>query len=827
MDKKEASARIKINKLLEESGWIFVDSDNKKANIKLEAGVKMSDLGDDFQHTKTGFIDYLLLDNKSFPLCVLEAKKESIHPLSAKDQARDYAKGKNCRFVILSNGVSHYLWDTEYGNPEIVTEFPSQASLLHRINYKPQTEELISEVVDEKYLAPKRTLRDYQVEAIRAIQKAAKQGKNRFLLEMATGTGKTTTSGAICKLFLRTGNASRILFLVDRIELETQAVNALRDLFEGQYFVERFKDGSWENGHIVVSTVQTLLAGNKYRDFFSPTDFELVISDEAHRSLGGNSRAVFEYFLGYKLGLTATPKDLLKGVDKINLLDKNPRALEERNLRDTYITFGCQDGNPTYRYDLKKGVKEKYLINPYVIDAKTEVTTQLLSEEGYAVQVNTEENGTDDVIFGAKNFEKNFFNEDTNRVFAETILNNGLLDPITGEFGKSLVFCVSRAHAAKITNQLNIFASKKWPGKYQSDFAKQITSDVYEAQQATKDFANNRLGGKSLFANESHPDYDSSKTRICVTVGMMTTGYDCPDLLNIAMVRPIFSPSDFVQMKGRGTRKHSFLYQETGESAEKKEFLLLDFFGNCKYFEDDFDYDKKLKLPISKSGKTIIIDIEDPKIIDTSERPDKVDAEVQDAIATETKIYIGEEGMKIDRSLYPHQQFEQVIRESETLQKVQREQGVEGLEEFIKVQVFNKPTEYWNAEKIRQSYEKEYNTKRKISLTEMILKALGVQDRFKSREERVKEEFEKFIDIQRPVIGENEVNKAHLLKTFFETYVSDFTFRDIVDNGRYADLSVYPSFSMQDLQTLNGAIGDVKIYVGEYLQKEMAEFAWR
>jgi len=768
-----------------------------------------------------------LLDDKSFPLCVLEAKKESIHPLSAKDQARDYAKGRNCRFVILSNGTSHYLWDTEYGDPEIITEFPSQASLLHRINYQPKTEDLISEVVDQKYLAPKRILRDYQVEAILAIQKAAKEGKNRFLLEMATGTGKTTTSGAICKLFLRTGNASRILFLVDRIELETQAVNALKDLFEGQYFVEKFKDGNWENGHIVVSKVQTLLAGNKYRDFFSPTDFELVISDEAHRSLGGNSRAVFEYFLGYKLGLTATPKDLLKGVDKINLLDKNPKALEQRNLRDTYITFGCKDGSPTYRYDLKRGVKEKYLINPYAIDARTEVTTQLLSEEGYAVQVNSEENGTDDVIFGAKNFERNFFNEDTNRVFAETILNNGLLDPITGEFGKSLVFCVSRAHAAKITNQLNVLASKKWPGKYQSDFARQVTSDVYEAQQATKDFANNRFSGKSLFSNVSHPDYDTSKTRICVTVGMMTTGYDCPDLLNISLLRPIFSPADFVQMKGRGIRKHNFLYQETGENKDKKEFLLLDFFGNCKYFEKDFDYNKKLKLPVSKSGNITLIDVEDPAIIDIINKQNKVDAEAQDKIITETKIYIGEEGMKIDRSLYPHQQFEHVIQESKTLQKVQKEQGIEGLEEFIKVQVFNKPTEYWNAEKIRQSYEKEYNTKRKISLTEMILKALGMQDSFKSREDRVKEEFEKFIDIQRPIIGEDEIQKSHILKTFFETYVSDYTFRDIVDSGRYADLSVYPSFSIKDLQILNGTIDDVKIYVGEYLQKEMAEFAWR
>jgi len=824
MNNKEAKARIKINKLLDDSEWRFDDEEKGKANIQLEAGVKMSDLGDDFEHTKNGYIDYLLLDDKSFPFCVLEAKKESIHPLSAKEQARDYATGKNCRFVILSNGVSHYLWDTELGHPEIITEFPTQASLLHRIEYKPNTEELISEKVDEDYLEPKRTLRDYQVEAIHEIQKAAKSGKNRFLLEMATGTGKTTTSGAICKLFLSTGNATRVLFLVDRIELETQAVNALRELFEDKYFVEKFKDGNWERGHIVVSTVQTLLAGNKYRDYFSPTDFELVISDEAHRSLGGNSRAVFEYFLGYKLGLTATPKDYLRGVDEAEMIKKNPKALEKRNMRDTYITFGCDDGNPTYRYDLKKGIEDNYLINPYVIDARTEITTELLSEEGYAVQIDNEEGETDDIIFGARHFERTFFNEDTNRVFCETILKNGLIDPLTNEFGKTLVFCVSRAHAAKITNELNVLASKKWPDKYKSDFAVQVTSGIGNEQDFTKDFVNNRLRGKSRFAQDTHPDYETSKTRVCVTVGMMTTGYDCPDLLNIALLRPIFSPSDFIQMKGRGTRKNIFLYQETGENKEKEKFLLLDFFGNCEYFEKDFDYDEKLNLPIAKDGSKKLL--EDP-IVDTTPKPENVDAKTPDDIVTETEIHIGEEGMKIDRSLYPHQQFEQVVKESETLQKVEKEQGIEGLEEYIKVQVFNKPSEYWNAEKIRNSYEKEYHTKRKISLTEMILKALGRQKSFKSRDERVDEEYSKFIDIQRPEISEDEKEKTQILKTFFETYVSDYTFREIINEGQFGRLSVYPSFNMQELQILNGAIDDVKIYANEYLQREMSEFAWK
>ncbi len=196
-NKKEASARIKINKLLEESGWIFEDSSQGRADIRLESGVKLQQVGDDYENTQNGFIDYLLLDDKGFPLCVLEAKKESIHPLMAKEQARNYAQGENVRFIILSNGNSHYLWDIEQGEPEVITEFPRQSSLLHRLNYQPNSEELASVQITSEYLAPQRTLRYYQVEAMQAVQRSAAQGNTRFLLEMATGTGKTTTSGGL------------------------------------------------------------------------------------------------------------------------------------------------------------------------------------------------------------------------------------------------------------------------------------------------------------------------------------------------------------------------------------------------------------------------------------------------------------------------------------------------------------------------------------------------------------------------------------------------------------------------------------------------------
>src|SRR5262245_40380355 len=376
--KTEAAARIRINKLLERAGWRLLDSGGHRANVQLEPGVDITRVGDDFEHTSTGFIDYLLLDDDNFPVCVLEAKREKIHPLTAKEQARDYAKGKNTRFVILSNGISHYLWDIDGGNPELITELPTLEALKHRSEYRPNVQDLIAEHVGSDYLSNKFLLRDYQIDAIHAIQSAAKQGKTRYLFEMATGTGKTSTAAAVCKLFLKTGNAKRILFLVDRIELEDQAVKAFKGIYGDDYLVDTVKSARWQPCRVVVSTVQTLLAGDRYRELFSQIDFELVISDEAHRSVAGNSRAVFEYFIGYKLGLTATPRDYLKGVDTRTLATDNPKALELRHLRDTYKTFGCEDGKPTFKYDLKAGVAGKHLVTPYVVDARAEITTERL-----------------------------------------------------------------------------------------------------------------------------------------------------------------------------------------------------------------------------------------------------------------------------------------------------------------------------------------------------------------------------------------------------------------------------------------------------------------
>ena len=208
---------------------------------------------------------------------------------------------------------------------------------------------------------------------------------------MATGTGKTLVAAAAIKLFLESGNARRVLFLVDRLELQDQTQKAFKDSLGKDYISFIYNDDrkSWANADIVVSTIQTFLSGDRYKKEFSPTDFELVISDEAHRSIGGNSRAVFEYFIGYKLGLTATPKNYLHGFDPSG--SNTQREYERRILRDTYRTFGCEPGQPTFSYDLEQGANEGYLIKPTVVDARTKITTQLLSNEGYAVYKETEE----------------------------------------------------------------------------------------------------------------------------------------------------------------------------------------------------------------------------------------------------------------------------------------------------------------------------------------------------------------------------------------------------------------------------------------------------
>lgn len=827
---KEARARIKINKLLEEAGWRFFDDESGSATIQLEPNVKLTEkeidaFGHDFEKTKNGFIDFLLLDERGFPFVVLEAKKEEKDPLDGKEQARRYAKSQNVRFVILSNGNLHYLWDLERGNPEVITEFPRQESIEHRREFTPDNKRLADEKVDEDYIAltqnprykddPKykskqirekylfdeglRVLRPYQLRAIHALQDSAEQGNDRFLFEMATGTGKTLISAAIIKLFLRTGNAKRILFLVDRLELEDQAhknfVRYLKNDFTSVIYKQN-RD-SWKSAEIVISTVQSLSSQDKYKKLFSPTDFDLIISDEAHRSIGGNSRAVFEYFVGYKLGLTATPKNYLKNIDPNKMSSNDPRAWERRQLLDTYKTFGCESGDPTFRYSLLDGVREKYLINPIVSDARTDITAELLSEKGYAVMVENEDGvETEESVFG-RDFERKFFSEKTNDVFCKTFIENALRDPLSGEIGKTIIFCVSQKHASKITQMLNVMAHQLWPGKYNSDFAVQVTSNITGSQQFTINYANNVLNGQSKFLE----GYKSSKTRVCVTVGMMTTGYDCQDILNLCLMRPVFSPTDFIQMKGRGTRKFKFEYtDEYGDAhvKHKEHFKLFDFFANCEYFEEKYDYDEVLTLPPigpgGDGGGGGGVHIGEIEVFD----PDKV--------KTLTETPVGLHGMKVDRKLFEKAK-EEIQQDGEVKDAVENEQWDKAVQ-IIRERYENKPELYLNLEKIRKSE----NLDRRLSWRELLERIFGLIDGFKSKDDKLEEEVEKFISVCKP-----ESRYVPFIRNYLKAYVSDETFRTIVNNKDFSQLNFYPGFSLAEFKALNGWKDKVPEYVKDYV----------
>src|SRR3984885_1435866 len=215
---------------------------------------------------------------------------------------------------------------------------------------------------------------------------------------MATGTGKTMLCAALIRRFLATRNAERVLFIVDRIELAKQTLEdfnvVLAEYKPILYTTARRRPGELLGSSVVVATLQSLMIDRRYREEFTPFYFDLVINDEAHRSIYGDAREVVQFFQATRIGLTATPKAYLKNVNVEQLAQDNPKALEARQLRDTYHYFGCEPGFPTYRYDIIDAVKDPegpFLCLPKIFDLRTDITTQALAEKGWAVLIDEQE----------------------------------------------------------------------------------------------------------------------------------------------------------------------------------------------------------------------------------------------------------------------------------------------------------------------------------------------------------------------------------------------------------------------------------------------------
>lgn len=783
---------------------------------------------------KTKFTDYLLLDTFSRPLAVIEAKKKDYPLRSAKAQAMEYAVRLGVRYFYLSNGEEHLFCDVQDGVLHHVDGFLCQDKLIALTENSYNRKNLWEEVCEDTALAEikipniqnnvkfkdeelrddflkdskVKLLRDYQVDAVNAIIESAKQGNNRFLLEMATGTGKTLTCAAIIEIFLKTKNAHRVLFLVDRIELENQAKRSFDGVFNnGQHYtVSIYKEGrdNWRASQILITTVQSLLAHDRYQTEFLPSDFDLIIVDEAHRTIGGKAREVFEYFIGYKIGLTATPKDYFRGVNTKQLISTNLYESDARAFRDTYLTFGCCSGKPTYEFTLADGVKKGILVMPYAIDARTDTTYQLM-DEGLNINQTISGNFTEDEqaeqIYKINDFEKKLFSENTNETFCRMFLENAKRDPLTGEIGKTIIFCVSQAHAGKIANILNKlikeYEPEKW-SRYSGHFAEQVTSSVENHSKMTQLFTTefNELNGTSSYFDESDSDdYKTSKTRVCCTVSMMTTGYDCQDLLNICLMRPVLQPSEFIQIKGRGTRIFDFILDR--KFVKKDEFYFFDYFGNFERFEY-YDYDKKLKAPKKPSdGQTNV---------GTSIENGTVTLNVPDETAMLVGAKVGDDGMRIDREFNKGTSLRDAMLADEELKEAVEEKNWDKVVRIVNERYNNKQQYgYENNESIG----KQMRLERIPSWQELVELYYGIKTILKTKEELLQETVTKCMQ----VFDIEEVKRKDIRK-LVEAYVESKEIRNYISSGQYMLFDYTGIYSIQDFIRL----GDKKIRIAQSLK---------
>lgn len=562
----EAFARILIDRALTDSSWDLLNS----SQVQFEF------------HIPNGRADYLLKDSLGRVLCVLEAKREDLDPYDAKEQARGYADNLGAPFVILSNGREHWFWNLQraaYQDAYRIERLPSQDDLERvRLKNLQPPRPLGTEVVTPDYLyrlKPDLKLRNYQINAMEAVARPYdSDGRRKFLIEMATGTGKTLLCAALIRRFLETRNAERVLFIVDRIELAKQTMedfNVVLAEYKPVIFKTARRTGELLGSSVVVATIQSLMTDRRYREEFTPFYFDLVINDEAHRSIYGDAREVVQFFQATRIGLTATPKAYLKNIDINKLAQENPKTLEARQLRDTYHYFGCEPGEPTFRYDIIDAVKDPegpFLCMPKIVDVRTDITTKALEEVGWTVTVDEKEEN-----YKIQDLERKIFTPHRNRVMCEVFLRECQKGP-DGQVGKSIIFAVNQNHATALTKILNDLK----PG-----IAMTITSRIPESSSLAKEFRDGKR-----------------EERVAISVDMLSTGYNCRDLLNVVLMRPVFSPTEYIQIKGRGTRRFTFVIGHT--EYEKKWFFLLDFCGVAEYFEEKYDYTVPLALPRQRGG---------------------------------------------------------------------------------------------------------------------------------------------------------------------------------------------------------------------------------
>lgn len=503
--------------------------------------------------SEVGFADYVLYDDSHRPLAVIEAKRTCTDVAKGRQQAKLYADLLEAQYnrrpvVFLTNGFETRIIDNLYPERKIAVIY-SKRDLEKLFNLQTMKTSLNHILVDKNIAG-----RYYQEGAIRAVCDAFdKRNRRKALLVMATGSGKTRTVIALCKVLLDAGWVKNILFLADRNSLVTQAkrsfVNLLPDLSCSNLVEE--KDNY--TAHCIFSTYQTMMnCIDSVKDdngkLFTCGHFDLVICDEAHRSIYNKYRDIFNYFDAPLIGLTATPKDEI---------DKN-----------TYGIFDLENGVPTYGYELAQAVKDGYLVDFITVESKTKfidegIAYDELSEEDKAAYEETfeSENGKLPEKIDSSALNTWVFNEDTIRQVLHVLMRDGLKIDYGQKIGKTIIFAKNHEHAEKILEVFN----KQYPelSRNGQPFAKVIDNYMTYAQSAIDEFS------------------DSKKMpQIAISVDMLDTGIDVPEVLNLVFFKKVMSKAKFWQMIGRGTR----LCPELMDGEDKDKFYIFDFCGNFEFF---------------------------------------------------------------------------------------------------------------------------------------------------------------------------------------------------------------------------------------------------
>lgn len=499
------------------------------------------------------YSDYVLLGKDGKPLAVVEAKKTSVDAALGREQAKQYCynikqtQGVELPFCFYTNGHDIYFWDLENYPPQKVFGFPTRDDLGRYAYIRKSRKPLTGELINTKIAG-----RTYQIQSIRAVMEAVEKRKRKFLLVMATGTGKTRTCIALVDALMRAGWAERVLFLVDRIALRDQTLEAFKEHLPNE---PRWpKQGEKEiatDRRIYVSTYPTMLNIIRSEEkSLSPHFFDLIVVDESHRSIYNTYQEILDYFNTITLGLTATPTDVI---------DHN-----------TFQLFECEDGVPTFAYSYEEAVNHipPFLSNFQVMKIKTKFQDEGINKRTISLEdqqkLMLEGKEIEEINYEGTEIEKKVINRGTNALIVREFMEECIKDANGVLPGKTIFFCISKAHARRVEE---IFDSL-YP-EYKGELAKVLVSE------------DPRVYGKGGLLDQF---VSNDMPRIAISVDMLDTGIDVRELVNLVFAKPVYSYTKFWQMIGRGTR---LLEPEKIKPwcTQKDNFLILDCWDNFEYFK--------------------------------------------------------------------------------------------------------------------------------------------------------------------------------------------------------------------------------------------------